>query len=253
MRRTERLFAIIQRLRGRHRPLTGAELAAELEVSLRTVYRDVAELTRQRVPIRGEAGTGYVLDAGYDLPPLMLTEDELEAAMLGASWVAQRGDPALARAARSLADKLRDVVPPALRRGAREMASRPARPLEPLADAIDLATVREAIRGARKMQIRYVGDDGRESERVVWPFFIAYLERVRVVAAHCELRGAFRHFRTDRIRGARVLEDRVPEPLRALRARYRREHPARGEEPVAIRVDRAARPRDNHRSSGETR
>lgn len=230
MRRTERLFAIIQRLRRRRTPVTGAALAAELEVSLRTVYRDVAELMQQRVPIRGEAGTGYVLDAGYALPPLMLTEDELEVAVLGAAWVAQRADPSLARAARSLADKLRDVAPPALRRVSLETASRPAPPLEPVPDGIDLAPVRRAIREGRKMEIVYRGDDDRESVRVVWPFFVAYMERVRIVAAHCELRGAIRHFRADRIRRARLLDERIPEPLRALRARYRHAYPNRGEE-----------------------
>ena len=114
MRRTERLFQIIQILRRARRPITGQHLAEELEVSLRTLYRDMAELIAQRVPIRGEAGTGYVLDRGYDLPPLMLTADELEAAVLGAKWVAARGDDALARGAEDLIAKLSSVVPPEL-------------------------------------------------------------------------------------------------------------------------------------------
>lgn len=97
MRRTERLFQIIQILRGANAPVTGRMLADELEVSLRTLYRDMAELGAQRVPVTGEAGTGYVLDDGYYMPPLMLTPDELDAAALGASWVARHGDPSLAR------------------------------------------------------------------------------------------------------------------------------------------------------------
>ena len=227
MRRTERLFAIIQRLRGRRRPVTARALADELEVSLRTIYRDVAELVLQRVPIRGEAGTGYVLDPGYDLPPLMLTPDEVEAAMLGAAWVAQRGDATLVRAARSLTDKLRDVVPESLRPLMLDAPSRPARPRSRIADTVDLAPVRHAIRDARKLALSYVDDAGRETERIVWPFFVAYTEDVRIVAAHCELRSGIRHFRADRIRSARVLEAKVPEPLRTLRKRWRDENPGR--------------------------
>src|SRR5579859_7645755 len=115
MRRTERLFQIIQILRSARFPVTGRVLADELEISLRTLYRDMAELMAQRVPIRGEAGAGYVLEDGYDMPPLMLTADELEAAVLGAAWVAKRGDPSLARGARDLVAKLSAVIPEALR------------------------------------------------------------------------------------------------------------------------------------------
>ena len=105
MRRADRLFQIIQILRRNRRPLTAEAIGAELETSKRTVYRDIADLIGQRVPIRGEAGTGYVLEAGFDLPPLMLTADEVEAAVLGAQWVAGRGDPSLARAAQDLIAK----------------------------------------------------------------------------------------------------------------------------------------------------
>jgi predicted DNA-binding transcriptional regulator YafY len=227
MRRTERLFAIIQRLRGRRAPVTAKALAEELEVSPRTVYRDVAELVLQRVPIRGEAGTGYVLDAGYDLPPLMLTPDELEAAMLGAAWVAQRGDPALARAARTFTEKLHDVVPAHLRPVWLDATSRPARPRSPRADGIDLAVVREAMRTGRKLELTYADGQRRETTRVVWPLVIGYTEDVRLVAAHCELRGGFRHFRADRILRARVLEARVPESLSSLRRRWREAFPGR--------------------------
>ena len=115
MRRTERLFQIIQILRGKQRPVTGRALADELEISLRTLYRDMAELMAQRVPITGEAGTGYVLGEGYDMPPLMLTADELEAAALGAEWVAAQSDPSLARAARDLVAKLSEAIPDELR------------------------------------------------------------------------------------------------------------------------------------------
>ena len=115
MRRADRLFQIIQVLRRTRRPVTADAMAAELETSKRTIYRDIADLMAQRVPIRGEAGVGYVLDGGYDLPPLMLTPDEIEAAVLGAQWVAGRGDPALARAAQDLIAKIGAAVPERLR------------------------------------------------------------------------------------------------------------------------------------------
>ncbi len=111
MRRADRLFQIIQILRRSSRPVTAAALAEELEVSKRSVYRDVADLVGQRVPIRGEAGVGYVLDRDFDMPPLMLTPDELEAAALGAQWVADKGDAVLAAAARDLIAKIAAVVP----------------------------------------------------------------------------------------------------------------------------------------------
>ena len=115
MRRAERLFQIIQILRRSIRPVTGAALAAELEVSTRTVYRDVADLMAQRVPITGEAGLGYLLAAEYDMPPLMLTPAELEAVALGAQWVAGRGDPLLSPAARDVLAKIAAAVPAHLR------------------------------------------------------------------------------------------------------------------------------------------
>src|SRR5438445_7769205 len=111
MRRADRLFQIIQILRRSTRAVTAASLAAELETSKRSVYRDIAALIGQRVPIRGEAGFGYVLEGGFDLPPLMLTSDEIEAAVLGAQWVAGHGDKGLAGAARDLIAKIATVVP----------------------------------------------------------------------------------------------------------------------------------------------
>ncbi|HSC61981.1 MAG TPA: HTH domain-containing protein, partial [Rhizomicrobium sp.] len=115
MRRADRLFRIIQILRRKKRPTTANEIADELEISLRTAYRDIAQLMADRVPIRGEAGIGYVLEGGFDMPPLMLTPDEIEAAMLGAQWVMGRADPVLARAAGDLVAKIGVVIPEHLR------------------------------------------------------------------------------------------------------------------------------------------
>lgn len=239
MRRTERLFRIIQALRGRREPITGRALAEELEVSLRTLYRDIAELGAQRVPVRGEAGTGYVLDKGYDLPPLMLTADELEAAMLGAAWVARRGDVQLARGARDLVAKLQAVVPPALRpilldAGLRPMSMKPV-----AADAFDGAVLRKAIRDRSKVSIGYIDANGAVTARTIWPIFIAYMEEVRVIAAWCEQRRAFRHFRTDRVRGLTPLAERYPARRSALLRDWKeqiapRKSPAAAEAPQAV-------------------
>ena len=128
MRRADRLFQIIQVLRRTRKPLTADAIAAELETSKRTVYRDIATLIGQRVPIRGEAGMGYILEKGFDLPPLMLTPDEIEAAVLGAQWVAGHADPALARAAQDLIAKIADTVPGTVGPFVLEPASR-ARPV----------------------------------------------------------------------------------------------------------------------------
>jgi len=220
MRRTERLFQIIQILRSRRGPATGRELADELEISLRTLYRDMAELIAQRVPVRGEAGSGYVLDTGYDMPPLMLTADELEAALLGAAWVARRGDPALARGARDLIAKLSEAIPESLRPILLDESLRPMS-FRPVArERFDAAILRRAVRERRKVAIDYEDRDGRPSRRTVWPIFIAYLEETRIIVAWCESRGDFRHFRTDRIIAAEVLEAAIPERPAVLRARW---------------------------------
>ncbi len=216
MRRTERLFSIIQILRGARRPLTGREIASELEISLRTLYRDIAELAAQRVPVRGEAGTGYVLDKGYDLPPLMLTADELEAAVLGAAWVAMRGDAHLAKGARDLISKLTAILPADLRPILLDAALKPISFANPPVDRFDSATLRHAIRRRHKIAIDYADAQGAQTTRVIWPIFIGYMESVRIIVAWCEQRRDFRHFRTDRVQRMTAIGDRYPEPRQQL-------------------------------------
>jgi predicted DNA-binding transcriptional regulator YafY len=221
MRRADRLFQIIQVLRRTRKPLTADAIASELETSKRTIYRDIATLMGQRVPIRGEAGMGYILEKGFDLPPLMLTPEEIEAAVLGAQWVAGHADPALARAAEDLMAKIADTVPERLRPFVLEPASR-ARPSwnrEP--DRLDMVRTRTQIHEGRKIMLRYRDEQGRASERMIWPISVGYLEAVRLLAAWCELRGDFRSFRTDRVVDANYLEDRYPERRDVLRAKWR--------------------------------
>jgi predicted DNA-binding transcriptional regulator YafY len=221
VRRADRLFQIIQILRSARRPVTARDLAAELETSSRTVYRDITDLTAQRVPIRGTAGSGYVIERSYDMPPLMLTPDEIEAAVLGAQWVAARGDPALARGARDLIAKINDVVPERLRPVVLDAAvMAPAMDSSP-PDAVDMERVRRWIRERRKLRFQYEDERARATVRVIWPIAAAYFERVRVIAGWCELRRAFRHFRTDRIRSAEFLQERIPRSAADLLADWR--------------------------------
>ncbi|WP_437855545.1 helix-turn-helix transcriptional regulator [Sorangium sp. So ce363] len=229
MRRADRLFQILQILRRQRAPITAAALAEELETSKRTVYRDVADLLAQRVPIRGEAGTGYVLDRGFDMPPLMLTPDEIEVAVLGAQWVAQRGDVALQRAAKDLIAKIAAAVPERLRPFVFEPATGAPVGGVQAPDTLNLAEVRASIRAGTKIALRYRDETGSESERVVWPVIVGYLESTRLLAAWCELRQDFRHFRTDRVTGARFLDERYAEKPSALRARWRATMRARKE------------------------
>jgi predicted DNA-binding transcriptional regulator YafY len=223
MRRTERLFAIIQILRRARAPITASAMADELETSLRTVYRDIAELVAQRVPVRGEAGIGYMLESGFDMPPLMLPADEIEAAVLGARWVAGRGDPALARAANDLVAKIGAVIPAHLRPFLLDAAlTTPERPNRILPDSLDVARVRASIRGQTKIVLTYRDESEQETRRTVWPVAIAYHETVRLLAAWCELRSAFRHFRTDRVSKAEFLDERYPARRDILRSQWRK-------------------------------
>jgi predicted DNA-binding transcriptional regulator YafY len=222
MRRANRLFQIIQILRRTPKPVTAEALAAELGTSRRTVYRDIADLIGQRVPIRGEAGVGYMLEAGLDLPPLMLTPDEIEAAVLGAQWVARHSDPTLARAALDLIAKIGAVVPERLRPYALEPVTDTPPARNPAADGLDMARVRAHIHAGQKIVLCYRDEQGRESERVVWPVTVGYFETVRHLIAWCELRQDFRSFRTDRVTAAGFLDERYPERPSALRAKWRR-------------------------------
>lgn len=222
MRRADRLFQIIQILRRTRRPVTADAIAQELETSKRTVYRDIADLIGQRAPIRGEAGVGYILEDGFDLPPLMLTPDEVEAAVLGAQMVAARGDPALKRAAEDLIAKIAAVIPETLRPLALEPATRALPNWHAKPDNLDMAEVRRAIRAGRKIALTYRDEHERETRRTVWPFAIGYYETSRLLVTWCELRQAFRSFRTDRVSAAEFTDERYPERPAALRARWRR-------------------------------
>ena len=206
MRRADRLFQIVQLIRGR-RLTTAAFLAGRLEVSERTVYRDIADLQRQGVPLEGEAGIGYRLGQGFDLPPLMFTQDEaralVAAARLAQSWV----DPALGASIDGALGKILSVLPMASRVAAESLALyAPAIALDDVTRA-HLRTLREAVQARRKLWLDYRDEGGKPSERQVRPLGCFYWGKVWTLAAWCELRQDFRAFRMDRIRDAQMLED----------------------------------------------
>jgi predicted DNA-binding transcriptional regulator YafY len=215
MRPAERLFDIIQLLRASPRPLSAAAIAARLEVSVRTVYRDIAALQAGGVPVEGAAGFGYVLGPGYDLPPLMFTPEEFQTIAVALDLVRRTGDAGLQAAAAGVRAKIAAIRPPA--RGVPAEApyyvwTRGA----PGAPVVCFSAVRKAIRTGRKLRLDYRDRDGGESRRIVWPIAIAYYAESTIIGAWCELRGDYRHFRADRVRHLAVLDDACPGDGRAL-------------------------------------
>ncbi|WP_452026828.1 helix-turn-helix transcriptional regulator [Azospirillum palustre] len=221
MSRAERLLDLMQVLRRHRQPVSGKSLAGELGVSLRTLYRDIATLQAQGAMIEGEPGVGYLLRAGFLLPPLMFTEEEVEALVLGSRWVVERGDSRLGGAARNALAKIAAVLPADKREGldGSTLLVGPGEPI-PAGDA-ELAIIRGAIRGERKLEIAYRDRDGSESRRVVWPFALGFFDRVQVMVAWCELRQSFRHFRTDRILALTASETRYPRRRQAMLKEWR--------------------------------
>lgn len=196
MPRSTRMFEIVQLLRRAAGPMTAATIAERLEVTKRTVYRDIAALQAQRVPVEGEAGIGYIMRPGYDLPPLMFDEEEVEAIIVGLAMLRRAGDGGLLDAARRVAAKIADVLP--------EGAER-APPLhvsdwsDMLPSRTDMSQLRAAIRDEQVVILGYEDAKGQVSQRTVLPLALTYNIQTLVLLAWCELREAFRHFRIDRI------------------------------------------------------
>jgi predicted DNA-binding transcriptional regulator YafY len=222
MSRAERLLELMQNLRLRRRPVSGAALADELGVSLRTLYRDIEALKGQGARIEGEAGLGFVLRPGFTLPPLMFSLEEVEALALGARWVEGRADEGLKKAARGALAKIAAVLPPeraealdwpTLMAGASRLGDE---------EAMSLPLVRKALAQERKLELAYVDKDGRRSTRIVWPVAVGFFDHARMLAAWCETREAFRHFRLDRMAAVAVMDERPPKARRTLLRDWRR-------------------------------
>lgn len=210
MSRAERLLQLMQLLRLYRYPVTGAKLAEELGISVRTLYRDIATLQYQGAQIDGEPGVGYLLRPGFMLPPLMFSEEEIEALVLGSRWVASRTDTALSTAARNALAKIAAVLPADLRESLDTSSLLVPRGDIAAAGDRELSRIREAIRTESMLHITYVDLLGKETERTIWPFALAFFDRVRVVEAWCELRQDYRAFRTDRILHLAILGERYP-------------------------------------------
>jgi predicted DNA-binding transcriptional regulator YafY len=221
MSRAERLLQLMQVLRRHRFPVSGAVLAGELRISLRTLYRDIASLQSQGARIDGEAGLGYVLRPGFLLPPLMFSQEEIEALVLGSRWVADRADAGLADAARGAIAKIAAVLPTDLRIELDTNALLIAPGAKIAAGDQELATIRQAIRSERKLIVKYLDLKEQESVRTIWPFALAFFDRVRVVVAWCELRRDTRHFRTDRILDLSVSKIKYPRRRHALLKEWR--------------------------------
>ncbi len=223
MSRSTRLLALLQALRGRRRPVAASVLARELNVSERTIYRDIASLTAEGAPIRGEGGVGYVLEAGLFLPPLMLSEEEIDAVLLGLRYVDQRGDTVLRKAAEAARTKIIAVLP-------QEVEVSTVAPMSAAGphdghfpeDIVPLDLLRTAIRDQKQLAIEYADEQKARSERVIWPIQLGFMDSARVVTAWCELRQAFRFFRTDRILSA-TLGERYPRRRATLLREFQRE------------------------------
>ncbi len=221
MSRADRLLRLVHLLRRHRHPVSASTLARELGASIRSIYRDVQTLRGQGATIDGEAGIGYLLRPGFLLPPLMFTEEELEAVVLGLRLTAEHADEALERASRDVIAKLYTVLPRDLRTLVDETALLAGPASGRPADAVDLGEVRRAIREGRKARIDYVTGEAARTTRVVWPIGLGFFERARVLIAWCEMRADFRSFRTDRVLRWSTLAARLPRSRTALLREWR--------------------------------
>ena len=221
MSRSERLFDLLQILRRHRQPVSGESLARELGISIRTLYRDIATLQGQGADITGEPGIGYILKPGFMLPPLMFSEDELEALVLGSRWVSKRAGGPLGKAAENALAKIASVLPKDLR-DQLDTTNLLVGGGEPIVEGeANLSVIRLAIRRERKLEISYRDESGRDTDRIIWAFGLGFFDRVRVVLAWCELRNDFRHFRADRIITFTERPERYPRRKAALMKAWR--------------------------------
>lgn len=219
MTRTERLLDILQFLRGRRAPVVAADLAERFKVSERTIYRDIGTLIGQGAAIEGAAGLGYLLRDDFFLPPLTFDTEEAAAILLGLRFVAMRGDGSLGAAAASAKAKLSSVVPEQFSPNASNLSALVAGPSSGQPMHI-LATVREAVMRERKLAIQYADQERNFSRRTVWPVLLGWFDSTEMMAAWCEMRGSFRHFRIDRITDCQLIDERPTISRNRLLADY---------------------------------
>jgi predicted DNA-binding transcriptional regulator YafY len=211
------MFEIIQLLRSSDKPRTAKWIAEELEVTQRTIYRDIVSLQAMRIPIEGEAGIGYIMRPGFDLPPINFDIEEAEALTVGLSMIARTGDKGLQKAAASAARKLSEAVPQN-----ETLFSSGWAPDEPT--AVEMSAIRSAIRQERKLSIDYADVEKNITHRTIQPVALIYYTEALVLAAWCELRKDFRHFRLDRLIRCEILNDAFAEDGQALRQKWAEIH-----------------------------
>ncbi|EOI5729400.1 helix-turn-helix transcriptional regulator [Cronobacter malonaticus] len=210
MTRTQRLLELLQLLRSHRYPVTAATLAERLDVSVRSIYRDIETLKMQGVEIEGSTGIGYILQSDYHLPPLMFDAHEVDALMLGLHWVMRHTDPQLEAAARNAVAKIHAILPENLAQHIRY----PSLMVPPPGNDSSLrflADIRQAIHQRRKLELVYTDKDGAASSRLVWPIALGFFDAIRMLACWCELRQAFRHFRIDRMQQVIISEQSCPQ------------------------------------------
>jgi len=208
MRRADRLFRLVEILRSK-RLATGSWLAEQLGVSLRTLYRDIADLSLSGVPIEGEAGVGYRLRYRMDVPPLLFDPAELEALLVGSRMVQAWGDGDLAQAATAALAKIHNVLPELLRREAQQ--AQLFIPLQTGDRPHHLTELRRAVRKRRIVRMAYAREDGTASERTLWPLGLFFWGRNWTLVGWCLLRNGFRHFRVDRVQQLVVSDETFPD------------------------------------------
>lgn len=213
MRRTDRLFEIIQILRNAAAPVKAADIAAALEISKRTIYRDIATLQAMRTPIEGAPGLGYMLRRGYDLPPINFDVEEAEAIAVGLSLITRTGDKSLLSAAKRAARKLHNAAPANDTLITSDWGTKPPVNADP-------ADIRAAIRTEVKLALNYQTPDAAPTNRTVLPIAMIYYIETTVLVAWCELRQDFRHFRLDRITDCTTLPDTFTGQGKTLRAAW---------------------------------
>lgn len=199
MRKASRLFEIIQILRLARRPVTAQTIADKLEVTARSVYRDIAALQTMRVPIEGERGVGYILRPGFSLPPLMFSIEETEAIVLALAMVGRSSDTELRQAAKKASDKIAASLPEPLSKTLSANALHAWGSIAPAPAGIDLATVRRAVRDEERLEISYRDETGAETRRQIRPIAVIYYSETVNIVGWCELRQAIRNFRSDRV------------------------------------------------------
>lgn len=208
MRKTERLFKLVTLLQGRRTAITAQALAEELGVAMRTVYRDIQALILSGVPIDGEAGVGYLLRAGFDLPPLMFQSEEVTALLVGSRMVQAWTDPDLAQAAKQAEAKILAVLTP---QTLIEMSRLPYRiPVYERAESGIHKLLRKACEGRQKVSIAYRDMNGQESTRILWPLGMVGWGDHWTLLAWCEKRDAYRNFRFDRVQNIMLLPEHYP-------------------------------------------